>query len=169
MTGYTEIKPEDLNENPFRLIGKDWMLITAGKMNSFNTMTASWGGVGVLWHKNVCTIYIRPTRYTYEFIEKTGLFTLSFFPETQRNILKICGSRSGRDTDKVSEAGLSPVESSAGSVSFKEARLIVECRKIYAQDIKPELFLDPDIDKNYPNNDYHRMYIGEVLSCHVKE
>ncbi len=168
MTGYSEIKPEDLNENPFRLIGSDWMLITAGKMSSFNTMTASWGGFGVLWHKNVCYIFIRPTRFTYEFAEKGDAFTLSFFDESYRDALKICGSRSGRDTDKVSEAGLSPVETPGGSVSFNEARLIVECRKIYSQDIKPEFFLDPGIDKNYPNKDYHRMYVGEILSCHVK-
>jgi flavin reductase (DIM6/NTAB) family NADH-FMN oxidoreductase RutF len=168
MKGYNEIKPEDLNESPFRLIGRDWMLITAGDPASFNTMTASWGGFGVLWHKNVCYIFIRPTRYTYEFVEKAGIFTLSFFDESKRDALKICGSKSGRDTDKVSEAGLTSIASPAGSVSFSEARLIVECKKIYAQDIKPELFMDPDIDKNYPNKDYHRMYVGEVISCYVK-
>lgn len=168
MTGYKEIKSEDLNENPFRLIGRDWMLITAGDLTSYNTMTASWGGFGVLWHKNVSFVFIRPTRYTYEFVEKADIFTLSFFYESHREALKICGSKSGRDVDKVSEAELSPFETPAGSVSFNEARLIIECRNIYSQDINPELFLDPDIDKNYPKRDYHRMYAGEILSCYVK-
>ena len=168
MTGYTDINPYEMNESPFRLIGSDWMLITAGDKNSFNTMTASWGGLGVLWNKNVCFIFIRPNRYTYEFVEKFETFTLSFFNEDMKDALKICGSKSGRDIDKVSEAGITPVYTESGSVSFQEARLIIECRKLYLQDINPEFFLDPEIDKNYPNKDYHRMYVGEVLSCQLK-
>ena len=168
MEGYNIIKPEELNDNIFKLIGLDWMLITAGNKNAFNTMTASWGSMGVLWHKQVCFIFVRPQRYTYEFIEKNEFFTLSFFTEKYRKALNLCGSKSGRDIDKVAETGLTPEVSKNGSIYFSEARLIVECKKLYFQDIKPENFIDPQIEKNYKSNDYHRMYIGEIISCIMK-
>lgn len=169
MTGYKIIKPEELNENVFKLIGTDWLLITAGDIESFNTMTASWGGLGVLWHKNVCFIFIRPNRYTYEFVENYEFFTLSFFNKEYKSVLDYCGSKSGRDVNKVKETGITPVETDNRSVSFEESRLIIECKKIYFQDLIPDNFLDPGIDKNYPKNDYHRMYIGEVENCYLKK
>jgi len=165
--GFTEIQPELLADNPFKLIGKDWMLITAGTPESFNTMTASWGGLGVLWEKKVAFCFIRPTRHTYGFMEKSGEFTLSFFEEQHRKALTFCGSRSGRDTDKVKEAGLTPVKKE-GFVYFGEARLVLSCRKLYYQDISPERFLDPQIATMYPKKDYHRMYVGEIVKCLVK-
>ena len=165
MKKFKEIKPSEIGENAFKLIGTDWMLITAGSTSSFNAMTASWGGIGVLWHKNVCTIYVRPQRYTYEFLEKNDNFTLSFFSEKYKDALKLCGSKSGRDSDKIKEAGITPVETENGSVFFQEASLVIECRKIYYLDIDPENFIDPSIAENYPNKDYHRMYIGEILNC----
>ena len=103
MKKFKEIKPEELEFNPFRLIGKDWMLITAGTEEKFNTMTASWGSVGILWNKPAVTIYVRPTRYTYEFVEKYDEFTISFFSEEYRSALNFCGSKSGRDYDKALE------------------------------------------------------------------
>jgi len=169
MEGFKSIKPTDIAENAFKLIGKDWMLITAGNGESFNTMTASWGGLGVIWNKNVCFCFVRPQRYTYEFLERESSFTLSFFDEKYRNALNICGSKSGRDCDKVAEAGLTPMVCSSGSVSFREARLVIECRKIYFQDIDPKNFLDDLIAGNYPKADYHRMYIGEITACWIKE
>ena len=98
----------EINENAVKLIGKEWMLITAGNMENYNTMTASWGNIGFLWGKPVATIYVRPQRYTLEYIEREECFTLSFFPEQYRKALNICGTKSGRDTDKVKEAGLTP-------------------------------------------------------------
>ena len=168
MEGYNIIKPEELNDNIFKLIGSDWMLITSGDKDAFNTMTASWGSMGVLWHKQVCFIFVRPQRYTYEFIEKNDLFTLSFFTEKYRKALNLCGSKSGRDIDKVVETGLTPEVSKNGSVYFSEARLIVECKKLYFQDLKPENFIDPQIEKNYKGDDYHRLYIGEIITCIMK-
>src|SRR5512139_341908 len=106
---FSETRPELLSDNPFRLIGADWMLITAGSPDAFNTMTASWGGLGVLWERKVAFCFIRPTRHTYGFIERAGGFTLSFFGEQYRSALQFCGTHSGRDTDKVSGAGLTPV------------------------------------------------------------
>lgn len=165
---YTAVGPEALCDNPFKLIGSDWMLITAGTPGSWNTMTASWGGLGVLWERKVATCYIRPTRHTFGFVEQAPLFTLSFFEEKYRKALTYCGTHSGRDTDKARGAGLSVVQD-AGSVYFAEARLVLMCRKIYSQDISPERFLDPAIEGMYPQKDYHRMYIGEIVKCLVKD
>lgn len=157
-----------LDESAFRLMGSDWMLITAGNPQSFNTMTASWGGLGVIWNKNVCYCVIRPQRYTYQFVEKSDCFTLSFFGEEYRDALNFCGSNSGRDVDKVAKTGLTPVAADSGTVYFKEARIVLECRKIYYQDLNPDNFLVPEIHECYSDGDYHRMYIGEVLSCLVR-
>jgi len=163
---FTELRPEQITDNTFKLIGADWMLLTAGNKDSYNMMTASWGGFGVLWNKNICFCVVRPTRYTYEFIEKSDTFTLSFFDQKYRSILSFCGSRSGRDCNKAAETGLTAVESRNGSVFFNEARLVIECRKLYYQDINPSNFIDSKIDAEiYPQRDYHRMYIGEVLTC----
>ena len=161
---FKEIKPSLIKDNTFKLIGEDWMLITAGKIDKFNMMTASWGGFGILWSKEVCFCFIRPTRYTYTFIEKESYFTICFFDEKYRDALNFCGTKSGRDVDKMSGAGLTPVKSSSGSVYFDEARMVIECKKIYFQDIEPKNFLDAKIENNYPKKDYHRMYIGEIMS-----
>jgi flavin reductase (DIM6/NTAB) family NADH-FMN oxidoreductase RutF len=165
---FTETKPELLAENPFTLVGKEWMLITAGSPESFNTMTASWGGMGVLWERKVAFCFIRPTRYTYEFVERSDFFTLSFFEERHRKSLTFCGTHSGRDTDKVRETGLTPVKA-GGFVYFEEARLVLACKKLYFQDIAPERFLDEKINDMYPQKDYHRMYVGEIVKCLRKE
>lgn len=162
------IKPEDLSDNVFKLIGGDWMLITAGNKEKFNTMTASWGGLGVLWNKKVCFCFIRPNRYTYEFMENEKSFTLAFLQEKYREVLRFCGSNSGRDVDKIAATGITPVESSNGSVYFEEAKLVLECQKIYAQDLTPECFEDPELDKNYNGEDYHKLYIGEITACYTK-
>jgi len=166
--GFQETKPELLVENPFKLIGADWMLITAGTSASFNTMTASWGGLGVLWERKVAYCFIRPTRHTYAFVERSANFTLSFFDEQYRKALQFCGTHSGRDTDKIKGAGLTPVKEGT-FVYFDEARLVLACRKMYFQDILPENFLDPKINDMYPQKDYHRMYVGEIVKALVKE
>lgn len=163
------IKPEELTDNTFSLIGKDWMLITAGSPDSYNTMTASWGGVGILWNKSVAWCVVRPTRHTYGFMEKSDTFTLSFFEEEYRDALMLCGTKSGRDTDKAAETGLTPVAGELeGTTTFGQARLVLECRKLYFQDIDPANFQDPALDGNYPDKDYHRMYVGEIVNCRVQ-
>ena len=161
---FKETMPELLADNPFELIGKDWMLITAGTPQSFNTMTASWGGLGVLWERKVAFCFIRPTRYTYEFVERSDTFTLSFFEERYRKALSFCGSHSGRDVDKIKKAGLTPVNKGS-FVYFDESRLVLACRKLSFQDISPDHFLDQSINDLYPEKDYHRMYIGEIVKC----
>ena len=163
-TGFQTLDPEVVQDNVFKLIGKDWMLITAGTRESFNTMTASWGGMGVLWDKKVCFAFVRPTRYTFEFLEKSEFYTFSFLEEQYRDILMYCGTKSGRDVNKVIETNLTPIFGN-GTVFFAEARLVMECRKIYVQDITPDNFLDQTMNEYYPKKDYHRIYVGEIIRC----
>lgn len=137
-----ELAIKDLTENFFEAIGKEWMLVTSGSKEKFNTMTASWGGIGFLWNKAVAFIFIRPERYTYEFIEKNDMLTLSFLGSGNRSIYNICGSKSGRDTDKIKESGLLPLTTPDGNVTFEQARLTLECRKLYGQLLSPEHFID---------------------------
>jgi flavin reductase (DIM6/NTAB) family NADH-FMN oxidoreductase RutF len=160
---FESLEPLEVEDNVFKLIGQDWMLITAGSVDSFNTMTASWGGLGVLWNKNVCFCVVRPTRYTYNFMEKSNYFTLSFFEEKYRDVLNFFGTHSGRNVNKIEKTGLTPQKGSKGVPFFDEARLVIEARKIYFQDINPGNFLDDSIDDNYPEKDYHRLYIGEII------
>ena len=163
---FQKIEPQDINQNPFKLIDDDWFLLSAGNLETFNTMTASWGGMGILWNKPVVFCFVRPQRYTYKFMESNELFTMSFFTESHRQALNLCGKVSGRQTDKMKATGLKPIESPGGSVFYEQARLMFECRKLYFSDIDPEHFLLDKINANYPKKDYHRMYIGEILSCY---
>ena len=158
---FEKISPRDIKENAFDLIGSKWMLITAGDETKCNTMTASWGGVGVLWNWDVTTCYIRPTRYTYEFIEKEDYYTLSFFGEEYRKALGVCGSKSGRDCDKIKECGFTVKYADCGTPYFEEAETVIVCKKVYYDDFKPENFLDEKIAGNY-SDDYHRIYIGRI-------
>mgnify|MGYP002557137921 FL=1 len=157
-----KIDVKSLQDNVFSLIGDRWMLITAGTAERCNTMTASWGGLGVLWNANVAFSFVRPSRYTYEFLEQDKYYTLSFFDSGYRRALQICGSKSGRDTDKIREAELTPVFD-AQAPYFAESRLSLVCRKLYYQDMDPSHFLDPTLENNYKNGDYHRIYVGEIV------
>lgn len=159
-----KIEPQDINQNPFKLIDDDWFLLSAGDLHAFNTMTASWGGVGILWNKPVVFCFVRPQRYTYKFMESNYLFTMSFFDESHRDALSLCGKVSGRQTDKMKATGLKPFESPHGSIFYEQSKLMLECRKLYFSDIIPEHFIVEAINKNYPKKDYHRMYIGEIIS-----
>lgn len=161
MAKFIEIDPMDWNDNVFRTIGREWMLISAGKQGDMNTMTASWGGLGVLWNTNVSFAFVRPSRYTYEFLEKEKNYSLSFFEPGHKRALQLCGSKSGRDIDKIAETGLTPVFD-APAPYFAESRITLICRKMYTQDIDPSRFLDPTIAGNYQNGDYHRLYVGEI-------
>ncbi len=166
---FKEICPEKLKDiNPFTQIGKDWMLITAGTREKFNTMTASWGTLGVLWNKNIAAAFVRPQRYTFEFLQSNEYYSLSFFGSQYKKELGICGKVSGRDADKIKETGLIPVFDSDAPY-FDQANLIFICKKVYSQSIDPSCFLEKDIDNNYPNKDYHKMFVGEIIKCMVKE
>lgn len=160
--------PKALDKNVFALLDSQWMLITAGDAEQFNTMTASWGGLGVLFHKNVATIYVRPQRYTFDFLERYPDFSLSFFTMEHRPALQLLGSKSGRDGDKIAESGLTPLSPDQSAPYFEEAELVFRCRKLYCQDLDPAHFLDPSLHSFFENHDYHRMYIGEITETLYK-
>lgn len=168
---FKEITTRSLTENVFDMIEKRWMLVTAGTMADssgsglgWNTMTANWAGLGHLWNRDVAFTFVRPTRHTFDFMERHGLYTLSFFDERWREALEYCGKFSGRDHDKAAGTGLRPVEILPGAVSFEQADLILVCSKIHAQDLDPAGFVDPSIHKHY-HDDYHRLYVGEILKA----
>lgn len=163
-----EIKPVDFNNSPFQLIGKEWMLVTAKKEDKVNTMTASWGGLGYLWEKNVAFIVLRPSRYTKEFVDNADTFSLTFFTEDYKKQLAYLGSVSGREEDKIESAGLT-ISYEEGTPYFKECRMVLFCRKLYKQEMNPESFIEKSIDKFYPEKDYHTMYIAEIEKILVEE
>ena len=161
---------EELNFNPYLKFAKEWTLITAGTNDgNYNTMTASWGHLGSIWgHKPTAIMYIRPTRYTKEFVDNNDYFSLSFFDEEYRSDLSYLGTVSGRDEDKVAKTKLTPVFNDK-AVYFEQANLVLVCKKIFAQEIKEESFIDSDIiDNHYPERDYHTMYIGEIVEAYIK-
>ncbi|HNV04543.1 MAG TPA: flavin reductase [Petrotogaceae bacterium] len=160
---FKEVSVKDISESVFRLFDDEWTIIASGNREKNNFMTASWGGMGVLWNKEVCFIFIRPQRYTYEFVEKNNFFTLNFFDQTYRGVLEFCGTKSGREYDKLKETSLSPAFDDPGYMYFQQARLVFMCKKLYFQDISPNGFIDFDIDKTiYSKKDYHRMYVGAI-------
>jgi len=157
-----EIKIDEFKENPFTMIGKDWMLITAEKDGKTNTMTASWGGVGVIWGKNAATVYIRNSRYTKEFVDNGDHFSLCIMPEKYRNELAYCGKISGRDEDKIAKCGFT-VEHDSETPYLKEARMVLVCKKLFAQEMKPESFTESGlVDQFYGDKNWHVMYIAEI-------
>lgn len=161
-------------ENAFHLIGKEWMLITAGNMDNFNMMTASWGGIGWLWNKPVAFIFVRPERFTYPLVEENEHITLSFFgmDNKMREMYNFCGTKSGRNFDKAKETGLTPVATEHGSVTFEQARLTIEGKKAFRSEFKPEQFLDKEALSRWYNNNpggsLHTMYIVEIENVYVK-
>lgn len=166
---FKTIPPEAIRENFFRLFNRDWMLITAGKPADYNTMTASWGSIGILWNKPIAMCYIRPHRYTFQFTERFDCFTLSFLQEGCRDILNFCGAHSGRTVNKASQTGLIPLETDLGNIIFEQSRLALECRKLYADVLNPGNFSDSDLEKKtYPGKDHHKFYIGEILTCYQR-
>jgi flavin reductase (DIM6/NTAB) family NADH-FMN oxidoreductase RutF len=174
---WTEKSIRDFRGSPSQRISEEWALLTAGNTalgaGHWNTMTVSWGGLGVLWGRDVAAIYVRPHRHTLEFLNANTLFTISFFDKKHHKTLAFCGEKSGRDYDKAAETGITPVVFDStfaggridGAVAFKEAAEVIVCKKIYTHDFDPAKFLDPRIEREcYPQKDYHRMFIGEILT-----
>ncbi|MBQ7095459.1 MAG: flavin reductase [Clostridia bacterium] len=154
----------DFQENAFQLIGSDWMLISAGNSDQCNTMTASYGGLGILFGKPVAQIYVRPERYTYEFLEKNDSFSLSFFSEQYRKELQYCGRTSGRNEDKIKTCGFKLLYTPEQTPYFEEARLTIICKKIYVQDLSRDLLMDDKLREGvYHSGGDHRMYVGEIV------
>lgn len=172
MSQYKEIKPEELSGNPFQLIGKDWMLVTAKREDQINTMTASWGGMGVMWNKNVAVTVLRPQRYTKEFIDASDRFSLSFYDDSYKKDMTYVGRVSGREEpDKISKTSLTLAQID-GVPYFEEANMIFICKKLFVQEMDANGFVEgcEEINTaNYPNKDYHFMYVAEIEKILVKE
>ena len=169
MEGFREISPYEIDYAAKR-IGKDWMLITVRdeEKGSVNAMTASWGSLGVLWNKCVCTCFVRPQRHTFGLLESEESFTVAFLDEEYRDALRLCGRVSGKDRDKLAEAGLT-VADAQGVPAVAEAQMILVCRKLYADDLKEEGFLDDSLLAHYEAKDFHRMYVCEIQRAYVRE
>ncbi len=169
MSDFKEITAVQLQGNPFHKIGQEWMLVTAEKDGKVNTMTASWGGLGIMWGKNVAFTVIRPQRFTKEFIDGADTFSLSFYDESFRKVLGYLGSVSGRDEDKVSKSGFT-VELDNGIPYFKEASTVLLCKKLFAQPFDEKSFVDTEIPGIcYPDKDYHTLYISEITKVLSRE
>lgn len=178
MNEFKQIAPADITENTIKLIGKDWMLVTAADENGelicgkdYNTMTASWGGMGFLWNRPVAFIFVRPQRHTFDFTERNSRITLSFFDEKYRNALAFCGRNSGRDYDKAKECSITPVcdtNESGRAVWFSEAKLVLKTKKLYAGFISESDMTDALPVSCYPEHDFHKMYICEIEEVLVK-
>lgn len=160
-------------EDTIDLIGRQWMLITAGSQCGFNTMTASWGGIGYLWNRPVAFVFVRPERYTHEFIEQSNHMTLSFYDESYRKALQTCGTKSGRDTDKVKAAGLTPLELMPEAITFAESRLTLVGRKLFKCAMKETDFLGQEVLHRWyndqPGGSLHDIYVVEIESVFCKE
>lgn len=164
-----EIVLTELTVDVVNLWMNRWLLLTAGTIDDCNMMTVAWGSIGCMWSKPFVQIVVRPQRHTRKYIERSDAFTLCAFPEKYRKDLQLLGSLSGRDGDKLSKTGLTLQPSHRVSApSYKEATFILECRKIYFQDMDPRGFVDKSIQDNYAANDYHRIYFGEILSAHCE-
>ena len=162
---FKEISIDTLKINPFHKISKEWMLITAGDEKKSNTMTASWGGVGIMWGKNVATAYIRPQRYTKEFVDAGDYFTVTLFDGYKKE-LGVLGSKSGRDGDKIAEVSFD-IEEVENQPTFKQGKMVFVCKKIYSDMIDPKQFIDSSLDERwYPQKDYHQRYIGEIIAVY---
>ncbi|MBQ8057036.1 MAG: flavin reductase [Ruminococcus sp.] len=157
-----EISPNNLPKSAFEMIGKDWMLLTAGNEQKYNTMTASWGGLGVLWNKNVVFAFVRPQRFTFDFMNESEYFSCSFFKEEYRNALSFCGKYSGRDVDKAKECNLTP-DFTENAPYFAEADTVIICKKLYVQQMDESCIIDKSIKANYNGDDYHHVFVGEIV------
>ena len=168
-----QIPYSQLTMNPMTLIGKEWMLLTAGtKDRGYNTMTCSWGHLGSIWGHggglptSVC--YVRPQRYTKEFVDREELYTLCFF-DGRKKELAYLGTHSGREEDKVAAVGLTPAFGD-GYTYFEEAKLVLVCKKLYRAPLVEEGFFHQEtVDDNYPNRDFHDLYVGKIEKVFVKE
>ena len=163
----------DLQANAAQLIGKQWMLVSAGSTpENFNCMTASWGGLGFLWNRPVAFVFVRPNRHTHTFIEKEGKLTLSFMPEKYRQDLVFCGRNSGRDVDKMAATSLQPIPTAGGSVGMADADVLLECRVMYSELMSQSAFTDwAEVSPTFyaEDNPLHTMLICEITAAHVRE
>lgn len=159
-----EIQIKDFDENIFELIDKDWLIINSYSEEKVNSMTASWAGMGILWNKNVAYLFVRPQRYTQELLKNNEYFSISVFDEKYRDELNYLGRASGRNENKLEKVGFTVKWDENKAPMIKEARFNIMVKKLYCQQMVAESFIDKSlIEKNYPENDFHYMYVVEIL------
>lgn len=174
------MKARELINGAYDLLHNQWAVITAGSIDAFNSMTVAWGSFGALWVRPVITIFIKPNRYTFEFLERNEYFTVSFFDKDYKDDLVILGTKSGRDGDKVSETRLTPmavdeiflyhketghIQTTYNGVIYKEADITYICKKIYYQNIDRQHVPEEIVCQYYRTEEPHRMYVGEILGA----
>lgn len=166
---FTKTDINELEFSPTKEIGESWGILTGCDENGCNSMTVSWGSIGVLWSKPCVFAFVRPGRYTYKFMENGEYFSLAIMSPEIHSQMAVFGSKSGRDCDKYAESGFTLCDEN-GVKYPEEANIVFICKKIAAGDMKPEWFIDETIDsKNYPKKDYHRMFIGEIITVLKKD
>jgi flavin reductase (DIM6/NTAB) family NADH-FMN oxidoreductase RutF len=167
---WRKIKPQEIKDNPVKLCD-NWLALASGKEGDMNAMTIGWMTMGRIWSDPVAMVYVSPDRYTFEFMERNEYFTITAFPDEEREKLLIIGTRSGRDGDKIKAAGLSVEYTAFGNPIFAEGRLMIECRKIYSEQIDSAI-MDTAIRKAF-YEEYkqavHHLYIGEIVNVYIKE
>lgn len=159
---FQETDIRQIEQSAVKLINDDWALVTAGNADAWNTMTVSWGGLGELWGRDVFYLFVRPQRYTHEFLLKHGCFTVSMFDGGFKKEMSFCGSKSGRDVDKAAATGLKPVFD-GDFVYLEQAQTVLLCNIIATQKLDPAGFLDESIEGNYASGDYHTVFVGEIV------
>lgn len=169
MATFRSVHPQAITDNPFKLIGEDWGLVTAGDAGAVNMMTVSWGGVGIMWNKPVAFTFIRPQRYTFPLLEQHDGFSICFFDETYRDQLRFCGTHSGRTVNKTAETGLTTAFTESGVPYFEEARLVLVCKKLYGQFLNAESMIDSETVSRHYNDDWHKMYISEITDVLLRQ
>lgn len=158
-----ETNIKDFSIKIFEAIGKDAFLLASGTLNHHNCMTVGWASLGFLWRRPVAFVFVRPQRYTYQFMEKYDFFSMNFFNSDYDDVLQLCGNNSGRDINKMQLEKITPVDFLQKVIYYKEAKVSIICKKIYFQDINPKNLLDKSVLSLYPLNDFHRIYYGEVI------
>ncbi len=154
----------EFNIDIFQAIGKQSFLLASGTINHHNCMTVGWAGLGYLWRRPMAFVYVRPQRYTFQLMAQYNYFSMNFFSDNYNNILQLCGTKSGRDIDKMHLPGITPEDYQQQTIYYKEAQIVLICKKIYYQDLNPENLVEKSVLSLYPLNDFHRIYYGEVTS-----
>ncbi|WP_234122609.1 flavin reductase [Clostridium hydrogenum] len=171
---FKQISPEDICDNVFTLVGKDLYAVTAGNEDNNNSMVGSGGGFGLLLKKPTTWCFFRADRYTLELIQKDQTYTLSYFPNEYKEQMLFLGSKSGRDSEKMKEVELTSVETPNGNMSFKEARLILECKLTAITTANPNDFYTQE-DKDFINeaykeaNVYRKLVFGEITHVWLRK
>jgi flavin reductase (DIM6/NTAB) family NADH-FMN oxidoreductase RutF len=171
---FTSISHEEITDNVFKLVGKDYTVITAGNPSHYNSMIASWGGLGILFDRPATWCFLRSSRYTLELMRREQTYTMSYFDEVYRADIMLFGRKSGRDTDKMKESKLSSVQTPAGNMTYREARLVIECKLVEVTTVSPDDFLTEEgrkfiIDAHAETNDYHKTVIGEITAVWLRK